>query len=52
MQRYLARLTIDNIKIIGYSMGGEETVVAAPEFNACFDIGRAPSEIINMIMSC
>jgi ribonuclease Z len=29
-------------------MAGEETVVAAPEFNVIFDIGRAPQDIINL----
>jgi len=48
MQRYLARVSLDNITILGYSLAGEETVVAAPEFNVCFDIGRAPQEIISI----
>jgi ribonuclease Z len=47
-QRYLAKLNINNIEILGFSMAGEESVVAAPEFNVIFDIGRAPQDIINL----
>lgn len=47
-QRYLAKVNIANTEIVGYSMAGEESVVAAPEYNAIFDIGRAPQEIINL----
>ncbi len=31
---------------MGYSVAGEETVVACPELNVCFDVGRAPQEIL------
>jgi ribonuclease Z len=47
-QRYLAKLNIANTEIVGYSMAGEESVVAAPEFNVIFDIGRAPQDLINL----
>ncbi len=47
-QRYLAKLNIANTEILGFSMAGEESVVAAPEFNVIFDIGRAPQDIINL----
>ncbi len=33
------------IRLVGFSLAGEETFVAAPELNVCFDIGRAPHEI-------
>lgn len=33
---------------VGYSLAGEETVVGVPELNVCFDIGRAPSEVLNI----
>jgi ribonuclease Z len=33
---------------IGYSLAGEESVVGVPELDVCFDIGRAPSEILNI----
>lgn len=47
-QRNLAKLTVGNIELVGFSMAGEETVIAAPEFNILFDIGRAPQELINL----
>ncbi|MEE8169573.1 MAG: MBL fold metallo-hydrolase, partial [Phycisphaerae bacterium] len=30
------------------SLAGEETVVAAPELNVCFDVGKAPRDIIKI----
>ncbi len=47
-QRYLARFEVENIELTGYSMAGEENVIAAPAFNVIFDIGRAPQDIINL----
>ncbi len=40
------------VKIFGFSLAGEETVVAAPEYNVCFDAGRAPREIIPIDNLC
>jgi ribonuclease Z len=37
---------IDELEIIGYSVAGEETVVAMPQLDVCFDIGKAPNQII------
>jgi ribonuclease Z len=37
-----ARIKLDAIHIIGYSVAGEETVIQVPEMDVCFDIGRAP----------
>ncbi|HRK30626.1 MAG TPA: MBL fold metallo-hydrolase [Tepidisphaeraceae bacterium] len=37
-----AKLSFGTFHLIGYSVGGEETVVQAPEFNVCFDFGRCP----------
>ena len=45
----MARLVehrLADIKILGYSLAGEETVVAAPELNVCFDVGRAPQQML------
>jgi ribonuclease Z len=39
---------LGDIKLIGYSVAGEETVVAAPELNVCFDVGRAPPEMLSI----
>ena len=42
----LASIKIDDLEIIGYSIAGEETVVAIPQLDVCFDIGKAPDQII------
>jgi ribonuclease Z len=42
----LAQIEIDDLQIIGYSVAGEETVVAVPQLDVCFDVGKAPDQII------
>ena len=42
----LAHIKIDELDVIGYSVAGEETVVAMPQLDVCFDIGKAPNQII------
>jgi ribonuclease Z len=42
----LAQLTIDDLDILGYSVAGEETVVGMPQLDVCFDIGKAPDQLI------
>jgi ribonuclease Z len=42
----LARVKIDDLEVIGYSVAAEETVVAVPQLDVCFDIGKAPDQII------
>jgi ribonuclease Z len=37
-----AKIPVGTFHLIGYSVGGEETVIQAPELNVCFDIGRCP----------
>jgi len=37
---------LGDIRILGYSVAGEESVVAAPELNVCFDVGKAPADIL------
>ncbi|MHC4087679.1 MAG: MBL fold metallo-hydrolase [Planctomycetota bacterium] len=44
----LAKIKIDDLEIIGYSVAGEETVVAMPQLDVCFDIGKAPHQIISI----
>ena len=44
----LAIIEIDDLEIIGYSVAGEETVVAMPQLDVCFDIGKAPNQIISI----
>ena len=35
----LSHVKIDDLDVIGYSVAGEETVVAVPQLDVCFDIG-------------
>lgn len=42
----LAKITIDSMDIIGYSVAGEETVIGMPQLDVCFDIGKAPDQLI------
>lgn len=44
----LAQITIGDLDIIGYSVAGEETVVGMPQLDVCFDVGRAPDQIISI----
>ena len=44
----LAHIEIDGLEIIGYSFAGEETVVAIPQLDVCFDVGKAPDQIIHI----
>ncbi len=44
----LAQIKIDDLEIIGYSVAGEETVVAMPQLDVCFDVGKAPDQIISI----
>lgn len=44
----LAEIKIGDLEIIGYSVAGEETVVAMPQLDVCFDIGKAPHQIISI----
>jgi ribonuclease Z len=49
--RLLAK-DLDGVRIVGFSLAGEETVVGVPEYNVCFDVGRAPREIISIDNVC
>jgi ribonuclease Z len=42
----LVRIQIGDLEVIGYSMAGEETVIALPQLDVCFDVGKAPDQII------
>jgi ribonuclease Z len=42
----LAHITLEDQEILGYSVAGEETVVAMPQLDVCFDIGKAPDQVI------
>lgn len=43
---------IGDLRIIGHSRAGEESVVVAPELNLCFDIGLAPREALTVDHVC
>lgn len=47
-----AKINFGAFHLIGYSVGGEETVVQAPEMNVCFDIGRCPFFALNSDYLC
>ena len=44
----LAKIEIDDLELIGYSVAGEESVVAIPQLDVCFDIGKAPDQVISI----
>jgi len=44
----LTKIKIEDLEIIGYSVAGEETVVAMPQLDVCFDIGKAPDQVISI----
>src|SRR3989337_1309601 len=44
----LARIELNGVEIIGYSVAGEETVVGMPQLDVCFDIGKAPDQLIHI----
>ncbi|KPK75167.1 MAG: hypothetical protein AMJ79_12400, partial [Phycisphaerae bacterium SM23_30] len=46
--RFLSQHEIDALEIIGYSVAGEETVVAVPALDVCFDIGKAPDSLLSI----
>ncbi len=48
MYSRINKIQLAGFSFVGYSLAGEESVVGVPELNACFDIGRAPTEIINI----
>ncbi len=42
----LSQIQIDDLDVIGYSVAGEETVIAVPQLDVCFDMGKAPDQVI------
>lgn len=43
---YLARIEVGELEVLGYSVAGEETVVGMPQLDVCFDIGKAPDQLV------
>ncbi len=48
MYSRINKIELAGFHFVGYSLAGEESVIGVPELNVCFDIGRAPTEIINI----
>lgn len=48
----LVTKTVGPLTIQAYSLAGEETVIAIPTHNVCFDPGRAPREIMPIDNMC
>jgi ribonuclease Z len=44
----LANIPLKYFDVTGYSVAGEETVVAVPQLDCCFDIGKAPDQFISI----
>lgn len=44
----LAKIPLKYFDVTGYSVAGEESVVAIPQLDCCFDIGKAPDQIISI----
>ncbi len=52
MPTWMNKRTVGDFSLVGYSLAGEETVIGVPELNVCFDIGRAPREVIPIDTVC
>ncbi len=44
----LAKIPLKYFDVTGYSVAGEESVVAVPQLDCCFDIGKAPDQFISI----
>lgn len=52
MPTWMNKRRVGNQTLLGYSLAGEETVIGLPDLNVCFDVGRAPREIIPIDNMC
>jgi len=48
----MVKQKLGELEVLGYSMGGEESVVVVPEFNVAFDFGRGPRELMAIDNVC
>jgi ribonuclease Z len=48
MAERLVEHRLSDIYLLGHSLAGEESIIAAPELNVCFDIGKAPAPVISI----
>lgn len=44
--------TVGSLRLQGFSLAGEETVITVPELNVAFDVGRAPREVVTIDHVC
>ncbi len=44
----LSHIPLDDLEVFGYSVAGEETVIAVPQLDVCFDIGKAPDQFMSV----
>jgi len=42
----LSQIQLDDLETLGYSVAGEETVIALPQLDVCLDMGKAPDQLI------
>jgi len=43
---------VGSLRLCGFSLAGEETVITVPELNVAFDVGRAPREVVSIDHIC
>lgn len=48
MVQPVAEFVHDGLRLVGFSMAGEETYLVAPELNLGFDFGRAPRPVLTV----
>lgn len=48
MGQILAEFNASGVRLLGFSLAGEETFIVAPELNVAFDLGRAPRETLSV----
>ncbi len=44
----LVKLKLGEFELLGYSIAGDESVVAVPSLDVCFDIGKAPDQLLTV----
>ncbi|HOW72731.1 MAG TPA: MBL fold metallo-hydrolase [Phycisphaerae bacterium] len=52
MASLMVEKQVGSVRLQGFSLAGEENVIAAPELNVAFDVGRAPREVVAMDHVC
>lgn len=52
MPTMMVEKQVGGVRLLGYSLAGEETVIVLPELNVAFDLGRAPRELVSIDHVC